>query len=54
MKIKKDVIFDLIKIFVSILLSLFLLFGIAFYMQEIDKSNLDEIRYCPVCGSDLL
>lgn len=28
--------------------------GCMFFLLEIEKSNLSEIRYCPQCGIDIL
>ena len=53
-----DFIYEFLKPFlkIGILFSLmfFILSGFVFFTIQIDKSNLDDIMYCPNCGQDLI
>lgn len=53
-----ELFYELLRPFlkIGILLSLlfFILSGFVFFTMQIDKSNLEDIRYCPNCGQDLI
>lgn len=49
-----DTFQDFLSIFNGILLSSVLLIAFSYYLMKIDSTKIQEIRYCPSCGVDLL
>lgn len=45
---------DCLIICVCVVSIMFFLNGICYFVDKIDSSNLEEMRYCPKCGVDLL
>ena len=50
----KDFFKYLCDFVIPVLMVLFLLLGIGYFLIQIERSDINELRYCPHCSEQLL